>query len=136
RSCPQRGRTGTRSGGWDSARSPLLGGTARDLPLPPHPGLQLLDLLLAPFESNLFRFVQAHLQVLDSLLHVLLHPLQVRVSFHLLPQPDGLILGSGLCIQRGLHGVHGTLVVAPAGGMLHQPRPPRDTHSGAALSGP
>lgn len=39
----------------------------------------------------------------------------VQISLHLLPQPHRLVLGPRLCIQRGLHGVHGTLVVAPAG---------------------
>uniref|UniRef100_A0A8B9CQ15 Secreted protein n=1 Tax=Anser brachyrhynchus TaxID=132585 RepID=A0A8B9CQ15_9AVES len=55
-------------------------------PLPPYPGFQLLDLLLAPLESNLLCFVQAHLQVLDGLLHVLLHPLQVCTCVLLLLQ--------------------------------------------------
>uniref|UniRef100_A0A8C4KUF0 Uncharacterized protein n=1 Tax=Dromaius novaehollandiae TaxID=8790 RepID=A0A8C4KUF0_DRONO len=69
-----------------SASSSSCLGNAGGLPLPPHPGLQLLDLLLAPLESNLLRFIQAHLQVLDGLLHVLLHPLQVCTRVLLLLQ--------------------------------------------------
>uniref|UniRef100_A0A8I3MMF1 CKLF like MARVEL transmembrane domain containing 5 n=1 Tax=Canis lupus familiaris TaxID=9615 RepID=A0A8I3MMF1_CANLF len=43
----------------------------------PHPGLQLLQLLLATLEGDLLSLIQPMLQVLDGLLHVLLHALQI-----------------------------------------------------------
>lgn len=58
----------------------------------------------------------------------------VQVSLHLLPQPDSLVLGPGLSVQRGLHGVHGPLVVAPVGGTKHQPPLHGDTRPGAAVA--
>ena len=51
-----------------------------------HPILQFLDLLLAPLHCNLLSLIQAVLQVLDGLLHVLLHALQVRAGVLLLLQ--------------------------------------------------
>uniref|UniRef100_A0A8D0B4Z0 Uncharacterized protein n=1 Tax=Salvator merianae TaxID=96440 RepID=A0A8D0B4Z0_SALMN len=54
-----------------------------------HPGLQLLELLLASLEGQLLSLVQPQLQVLDGLLHVLLHALQV--TFHLLLDPQCLV---------------------------------------------
>ncbi|KAJ1079342.1 hypothetical protein K5549_020666, partial [Capra hircus] len=71
----------------------------------PHPGLQLLQLLLAALERDLLRLVQPVLQVLDGLLHVLLHALQVRTGVLLLLQ-----------LLRH-HGVHHPQVVAL--GLLH-----------------
>ncbi|KAJ1079340.1 hypothetical protein K5549_020664, partial [Capra hircus] len=85
----------------------------------PHPGLQLLQLLLAALERDLLRLVQPVLQVLDGLLHVLLHALQVRteVALHLLLHPQGLVAAARLRIQGGLQGVHHPQVVAL--GLLH-----------------
>uniref|UniRef100_A0A8C6J6B5 Uncharacterized protein n=1 Tax=Melopsittacus undulatus TaxID=13146 RepID=A0A8C6J6B5_MELUD len=85
----------------------------------PHSRLQLLELLLAPLESQLLSLVQPQLQVLDGLLHVLLHALQVSagVTFHLLLQPQGLVAAPGLSVQGGLEGVHHPQVVAL--GLLH-----------------
>uniref|UniRef100_A0A8C2L997 Uncharacterized protein n=1 Tax=Cricetulus griseus TaxID=10029 RepID=A0A8C2L997_CRIGR len=85
----------------------------------PNPGLQLLQLLLAALERDLLGFVQPVLQVLDGLLHVLLHALQVGagVALHLLLHPQGLIAAASLCIQGGLQGVHHPQVVAL--GLLH-----------------
>uniref|UniRef100_A0A8C8TCZ5 Uncharacterized protein n=1 Tax=Peromyscus maniculatus bairdii TaxID=230844 RepID=A0A8C8TCZ5_PERMB len=95
----------------------------------PNPGLQLLQLLLAALEGDLLCFVQPVLQVLDGLLHVLLHALQVvigtdgivqldlSVALHLLLHPQGLIAAARLCIQGGLQGVHHPQVVAL--GLLH-----------------
>uniref|UniRef100_A0A8C3DH09 Uncharacterized protein n=1 Tax=Corvus moneduloides TaxID=1196302 RepID=A0A8C3DH09_CORMO len=95
----------------------------------PHTSLQLLQLLLAPFEGQLLGLIQPHLQVLDGLLHVLLHSLQVfigshhiiqlqlGVTLHLLLQPQGLVAAPGLSIQRGLQRVHHPQVVAL--GLLH-----------------
>uniref|UniRef100_A0A673V7U4 Uncharacterized protein n=1 Tax=Suricata suricatta TaxID=37032 RepID=A0A673V7U4_SURSU len=85
----------------------------------PHPGLQLLQLLLAALEGDLLGLVQPVLQVLDGLLHVLLHALQVGagVALHLLLHPQGLIAAARLCIQGGLQRVHHPQVVAL--GLLH-----------------
>lgn len=81
-------------------------------PLPPYPGLQLLDLLLAPLESNLLRFVQAHLQVLDGLLHVLLHPLQVCTCVLLLLQL--------LCHHGSLQGQCTNITLRPGSPARHR----------------
>uniref|UniRef100_A0A4W2EQW1 Uncharacterized protein n=1 Tax=Bos indicus x Bos taurus TaxID=30522 RepID=A0A4W2EQW1_BOBOX len=85
----------------------------------PHPGLQLLQLLLAALEGDLLRLVQPVLQVLDGLLHVLLHALQVRtgVALHLLLHPQGLVAAARLRVQGGLQRVHHPQVVAL--GLLH-----------------
>uniref|UniRef100_A0A672UKV8 Tektin n=1 Tax=Strigops habroptila TaxID=2489341 RepID=A0A672UKV8_STRHB len=86
----------------------------------PHARLQLLQLLLPPLESQLLSLVQAHLQVLDGLLHVLLHPLQVGAGVLLLLQllcHHGLVAAPGLSVQGGLEGVHHPQVVAL--GLLH-----------------
>uniref|UniRef100_A0A8B9QD86 Uncharacterized protein n=1 Tax=Apteryx owenii TaxID=8824 RepID=A0A8B9QD86_APTOW len=53
---------------------------------PTHPGLQLLDLLLASFQGQLLSLIQAELQVLHCLVQVLLHPLQVGTGVLLLLQ--------------------------------------------------
>uniref|UniRef100_A0A8B9WUS6 Uncharacterized protein n=1 Tax=Bos mutus grunniens TaxID=30521 RepID=A0A8B9WUS6_BOSMU len=85
----------------------------------PHPGLQLLQLLLAALEGDLLRLVQPVLQVLDGLLHVLLHALQVctGVALHLLLHPQGLVAAARLRVQGGLQRVHHPQVVAL--GLLH-----------------
>uniref|UniRef100_A0A8C9JIX5 Uncharacterized protein n=1 Tax=Panthera tigris altaica TaxID=74533 RepID=A0A8C9JIX5_PANTA len=85
----------------------------------PHPGLQLLQLLLAALEGDLLGLIQPVLQVLDGLLHVLLHALQVGagVALHLLLHPQGLVAAACLCIQGGLQRVHHPQVVPL--GLLH-----------------
>uniref|UniRef100_A0A8C0QWH0 Uncharacterized protein n=1 Tax=Canis lupus dingo TaxID=286419 RepID=A0A8C0QWH0_CANLU len=85
----------------------------------PHPGLQLLQLLLATLEGDLLSLIQPMLQVLDGLLHVLLHALQVGagVALHLLLHPQSLIAAARLRIQGGLQRVHHPQVVAL--GLLH-----------------
>uniref|UniRef100_A0A8D2QKW3 Uncharacterized protein n=1 Tax=Zonotrichia albicollis TaxID=44394 RepID=A0A8D2QKW3_ZONAL len=70
----------------------------------PHTSLQLLQLLLAPFQGQLLSLIQPHLQVLDGLLHVLLHPLQMGTGVLLL-------------LQLLCHHVHHPQVVAL--GLLH-----------------
>uniref|UniRef100_A0A8C6CI76 Uncharacterized protein n=1 Tax=Moschus moschiferus TaxID=68415 RepID=A0A8C6CI76_MOSMO len=91
----------------------------------PHPGLQLLQLLLAALERDLLRLVQPVLQVLDGLLHVLLHALQVVVGTDCVVQLDlsvlrirrGLVAAARLRVQGGLQRVHHPEVVAL--GLLH-----------------
>uniref|UniRef100_A0A8B9G5T6 Uncharacterized protein n=1 Tax=Amazona collaria TaxID=241587 RepID=A0A8B9G5T6_9PSIT len=88
----------------------------------PHACLQLLELLLPPLESQLLGLVQAQLQVLDGLLHVLLHPLQVLIDPpHIIQLELGvlqsLVAAPGLRVQGGLEGVHHPQVVAL--GLLH-----------------
>uniref|UniRef100_A0A8C0D3U4 Uncharacterized protein n=1 Tax=Balaenoptera musculus TaxID=9771 RepID=A0A8C0D3U4_BALMU len=88
----------------------------------PHPGLQLLQLLLAALEGDLLGLVQPVLQVLDGLLHVLLHALQVIVGTDRVIQLDlgvlrirrvgGLVAAARLRVQGGLQGVHHPQVVA------------------------
>uniref|UniRef100_A0AAY4ACJ7 Uncharacterized protein n=1 Tax=Denticeps clupeoides TaxID=299321 RepID=A0AAY4ACJ7_9TELE len=79
-----------------------------------HPGLQLLDLLLATFHGNLLSFIQTVLQVLDGLLHVLLHALQMGTGvlflLHLIP-------AASLRLQGALQGIHYPLLVPL--GLLH-----------------
>uniref|UniRef100_A0A671DPG3 Uncharacterized protein n=1 Tax=Rhinolophus ferrumequinum TaxID=59479 RepID=A0A671DPG3_RHIFE len=95
----------------------------------PHPGLQLLQLLLATLEGDLLSLIQPVLQVLNGLLHVLLHALQVivgpdrivqmdlGVTLHLLLHPQGLVAAARLGVQGGLQRVHHSQVVAL--GLLH-----------------
>uniref|UniRef100_A0A8C6RI00 Uncharacterized protein n=1 Tax=Nannospalax galili TaxID=1026970 RepID=A0A8C6RI00_NANGA len=88
----------------------------------PNSGLQLLQLLLASLEGDLLGLIQPVLQVLDGLLHVLLHALQVVIGTDRVIQLDlgvlrGLIATARLCIQGGLQGVHHPQVVAL--GLLH-----------------
>uniref|UniRef100_A0A8C0QWD1 Uncharacterized protein n=1 Tax=Canis lupus dingo TaxID=286419 RepID=A0A8C0QWD1_CANLU len=86
----------------------------------PHPGLQLLQLLLATLEGDLLSLIQPMLQVLDGLLHVLLHALQVVIGTHCIVQVgmrDSLIAAARLRIQGGLQRVHHPQVVAL--GLLH-----------------
>uniref|UniRef100_A0A452UG84 Uncharacterized protein n=1 Tax=Ursus maritimus TaxID=29073 RepID=A0A452UG84_URSMA len=91
----------------------------------PHPGLQLLQLLLAALEGDLLGLIQPVLEVLDGLLHVLLHALQVVVGAHRVVQLDlgvlqtgrGLVAAACLRVQRGLQRVHHPQVVAL--GLLH-----------------
>uniref|UniRef100_A0AAY4ACJ3 Uncharacterized protein n=1 Tax=Denticeps clupeoides TaxID=299321 RepID=A0AAY4ACJ3_9TELE len=79
-----------------------------------HPGLQLLDLLLAAFHGNLLSFIQTVLQVLDGLLHVLLHALQMGTGvlflLHLIP-------AASLRLQGALQGIHYPLLIPL--GLLH-----------------
>merc|ERR1719335_119719 len=64
-------------GGLDAIGGPPLLGIKLVLDLP-EPGLDLLDLLLATLESDLLGLIKPGLKVLDGVLHVLLHPLEVR----------------------------------------------------------
>uniref|UniRef100_A0A672J611 Uncharacterized protein n=1 Tax=Salarias fasciatus TaxID=181472 RepID=A0A672J611_SALFA len=68
----------------------------------------LLHLLLASLHGDLFSFIQTVLQVLDGLLHVLLHALQVSagVSLHFLFQTESLISAASLSFQRALQSVN------------------------------
>uniref|UniRef100_A0A3Q4M2W1 Uncharacterized protein n=1 Tax=Neolamprologus brichardi TaxID=32507 RepID=A0A3Q4M2W1_NEOBR len=84
-----------------------------------HPGLELLNLLLASLHGDLLSFIQAVLQVFDGLLHVLLHSLQMsviigpnRVSLHLLFQTQSLVPAACLSLQRALKSIHSSLVLA------------------------
>uniref|UniRef100_A0A8D0MZ94 Uncharacterized protein n=1 Tax=Sus scrofa TaxID=9823 RepID=A0A8D0MZ94_PIG len=105
----------------DRLRVALLLGLQLILQLP-HPGLQLLQLLLAALEGDLLGLVQPVLQVLDGLLHVLLHALQVIIGTDRVIQLDlgvlhitrvgGLIAAACLCVQGGLQRVHHPQVVA------------------------
>uniref|UniRef100_A0AAY4AK06 Uncharacterized protein n=1 Tax=Denticeps clupeoides TaxID=299321 RepID=A0AAY4AK06_9TELE len=74
----------------------------------------LLDLLLAAFHGNLLSFIQTMLQVLDGLLHVLLHALQMGTGvlflLHLIP-------AASLRLQGALQGIHYPLLVPL--GLLH-----------------
>uniref|UniRef100_A0A8C9H6I6 Uncharacterized protein n=1 Tax=Piliocolobus tephrosceles TaxID=591936 RepID=A0A8C9H6I6_9PRIM len=80
----------------------------------------LLQLLLATLEGDLLGLVQPVLQVLNGLLHVLLHALQVVVGADCVVQLNlgvlrirrGLIAAACLCIQGGLQRVHHPQVVA------------------------
>uniref|UniRef100_A0A5F9CWC3 Uncharacterized protein n=1 Tax=Oryctolagus cuniculus TaxID=9986 RepID=A0A5F9CWC3_RABIT len=93
----------------------------------PHPRLQLLQLLLAALEGDLLGLVQPVLQVLNGLLHVLLHALQVVVHPDCVIQLDlgvlragrmgGFVAAARLCVQGGLQRVHHPQVVAL--GLLH-----------------
>uniref|UniRef100_A0A671WE58 Uncharacterized protein n=1 Tax=Sparus aurata TaxID=8175 RepID=A0A671WE58_SPAAU len=78
-----------------------------------HPGLELLQLLLASLHGDLFSFIQAVLQIFNGLLHVLLHTLQVSagVSLHLLLQTHGLIPAATLRLKRALQGFNHPLQV-------------------------
>uniref|UniRef100_A0A8D0XUA9 Uncharacterized protein n=1 Tax=Sus scrofa TaxID=9823 RepID=A0A8D0XUA9_PIG len=106
----------------DRLRVALLLGLQLILQLP-HPGLQLLQLLLAALEGDLLGLVQPVLQVLDGLLHVLLHALQVIIGTDRVIQLDlgvlhitrvgGLIAAACLCVQGGLQRVHHPQVVLP-----------------------
>uniref|UniRef100_A0A8C8XJ31 Uncharacterized protein n=1 Tax=Panthera leo TaxID=9689 RepID=A0A8C8XJ31_PANLE len=108
----------------DRLRVALLLGLQLILQLP-HPGLQLLQLLLAALEGDLLGLIQPVLQVLDGLLHVLLHALQVVVGTDRVVQLDlgvlqirrGLVAAACLCIQGGLQRVHHPQVVPL--GLLH-----------------
>uniref|UniRef100_A0A8C3K095 Uncharacterized protein n=1 Tax=Calidris pygmaea TaxID=425635 RepID=A0A8C3K095_9CHAR len=89
---------------------------------PTHSGLQLLDLLLASFQSQLLSLIQTVLQVLHRLVQVLLHPLQVSTGVLLLLQlfshhgclirPQGFIPAPDLSVQGALHGLHNSKVVS------------------------
>uniref|UniRef100_A0A8C1VPC1 Uncharacterized protein n=1 Tax=Cyprinus carpio TaxID=7962 RepID=A0A8C1VPC1_CYPCA len=73
----------------------------------PYPGFQFLDLLLASLHGDLLSFIQTVLQVLDGLLHVLLHALQMSagVSLHLLLQSERFIpagINHSLLVPLGL----------------------------------
>uniref|UniRef100_A0A3B5K811 Uncharacterized protein n=1 Tax=Takifugu rubripes TaxID=31033 RepID=A0A3B5K811_TAKRU len=84
-----------------------------------HPGLHLLNLLLASFHGNLLSFIQTVLQVFDSLLHVLLHAFQVSAGVLLFLQflchhgriSNGL-LGLFLSISRALKRIYNSLLVS------------------------
>uniref|UniRef100_A0A8C8ZVT1 Uncharacterized protein n=1 Tax=Prolemur simus TaxID=1328070 RepID=A0A8C8ZVT1_PROSS len=77
-----------------------------------YPVLQFLDLLLPALQRQLLGLVQTVLQVLHRLLQVLLHPLQVGVSLHLLLESDGIVPAPDLSIQRALHRLHNSNVVS------------------------
>uniref|UniRef100_A0A3B5JUV1 Uncharacterized protein n=1 Tax=Takifugu rubripes TaxID=31033 RepID=A0A3B5JUV1_TAKRU len=82
---------------------------------PSHPGLQLLNLLLASFHGDLLRFIQTVLQVFDSLLHVLLHAFQVSAGVLLFLQllcHHGRISNGLLGLILTLQGVDGPLQFA------------------------
>uniref|UniRef100_A0A673GKB3 Uncharacterized protein n=1 Tax=Sinocyclocheilus rhinocerous TaxID=307959 RepID=A0A673GKB3_9TELE len=99
-------------------------------PLPPLPLEQLYNTfpasrLLALTSSSsccTFLYLDSHLiqtvlQVFDSHLHVLLHPLQVstgsfiKISLHLLFDSQGIISASDLRVQSALHGIYHSLAV-------------------------
>uniref|UniRef100_A0A3B1IG34 Uncharacterized protein n=1 Tax=Astyanax mexicanus TaxID=7994 RepID=A0A3B1IG34_ASTMX len=86
-----------------------------------YPGLQFLDLLLATLHGDLLSFIQTMLQVLDGLLHVLLHALQVStgsiIQLQLGILLSGLVSAASLRLQRALQGVHHSLLVPL--GLLH-----------------
>uniref|UniRef100_A0A3Q2P240 Uncharacterized protein n=1 Tax=Fundulus heteroclitus TaxID=8078 RepID=A0A3Q2P240_FUNHE len=85
-----------------------------------HPGLQLLDLLLAALHCYLLRLIQAMLQVFDGLLHVFLHALQVVVGTESIIQLQlGVLLvpAASLRLQGALQGVHHPQLVPL--GLLH-----------------
>uniref|UniRef100_A0A8C2UAI1 Uncharacterized protein n=1 Tax=Coturnix japonica TaxID=93934 RepID=A0A8C2UAI1_COTJA len=98
----------------------------RNLVSPTHPGLQLLDLLLASLQGQLLCFIQTELQVLHRLVQVLLHPLQVGTGVLLLLQlfchhgclerqsskSQGFIPAPDLSIQAALQGLHNSEVVS------------------------
>lgn len=72
--------------------------------------------------SNIWIYLNLCLQVPDHFLglsgqairmvQVNLHFIQV--ALHLFLHPDGFITGFCFCIQGGLHGLYGTLVVTPS----------------------
>merc|ERR1719419_304373 len=64
-------------GGLDAVSGPPLLSIELVFDLP-EPGLDLLDLLLATLEGDLLGLIKPGLEVLDRVLHVLLHPLEVR----------------------------------------------------------
>uniref|UniRef100_A0A8C9WYJ5 Uncharacterized protein n=1 Tax=Sander lucioperca TaxID=283035 RepID=A0A8C9WYJ5_SANLU len=70
-----------------------------------------LELLLATLHGQVLSLIQAVLQVLNSNLQVLLHPLQVSVSLHLLLDSQGIVSAPDLRIQSALHGVNHPLAV-------------------------
>uniref|UniRef100_A0A3B4FW01 Uncharacterized protein n=1 Tax=Pundamilia nyererei TaxID=303518 RepID=A0A3B4FW01_9CICH len=90
-----------------------------------YPGLKFLELFLATLHSQILSLIQAVLQVLNSSLKVLLHPLQVSTSVLLLLQllshhsslenmtsiNRGIIPAPDLRIQSALHGVSHSLAV-------------------------
>uniref|UniRef100_A0A3B5Q768 Uncharacterized protein n=1 Tax=Xiphophorus maculatus TaxID=8083 RepID=A0A3B5Q768_XIPMA len=89
-----------------------------------HPGLELLDLLLASLHGDLFSFIQTVLQIFDGLLHVLLHALQVIIGPNRLIQLNlailyrmGFIPAAALGLKRTLQGVDCPLQVPLA--LLH-----------------
>uniref|UniRef100_A0A671VR35 Uncharacterized protein n=1 Tax=Sparus aurata TaxID=8175 RepID=A0A671VR35_SPAAU len=76
-----------------------------------YPGLKFLELLLATLHCQVLCLIQAMLQILNSNLKVLLHPLQVSVSLHLLLDSQGIIPAPDFRIQGALHGVSHPLAV-------------------------
>uniref|UniRef100_A0A8C1EWF7 Uncharacterized protein n=1 Tax=Cyprinus carpio carpio TaxID=630221 RepID=A0A8C1EWF7_CYPCA len=96
---------------------------SRELLLSPsviYPGLQFLELFLSTLHGQTLSLIQTVLQVFDSHLHVLLHPLQVstgldlhliQISFHLLFDSQGIVSAPDLRIQSALHGIHHSLAV-------------------------
>uniref|UniRef100_A0A8C4Q3K3 Uncharacterized protein n=1 Tax=Eptatretus burgeri TaxID=7764 RepID=A0A8C4Q3K3_EPTBU len=76
--------------------------------------LGFLNLFLSAFQSDLLCLVQAHLQVLQGLLHVLFHSLQVCTR--LLLHSQCFVPTFGLTLQAGLHCIYGSLVVFPVKG--------------------
>uniref|UniRef100_A0A3Q2DZQ2 Uncharacterized protein n=1 Tax=Cyprinodon variegatus TaxID=28743 RepID=A0A3Q2DZQ2_CYPVA len=79
-----------------------------------HPGLQLLNLLLASLHGDLLRLIQTVLQIFDGLLHVLLHTLQVSagVSLHFLLQSKRFIPAAGFRLKGALKSIHHSLLVS------------------------
>uniref|UniRef100_A0A671VG71 Uncharacterized protein n=1 Tax=Sparus aurata TaxID=8175 RepID=A0A671VG71_SPAAU len=91
-----------------------------------HPGLQLLDLLLATFHGYLLSFIQTVLQVFDGLFHVFLHTLQIIIGTESIIQLQlsvlsrkmiNLISAASLSLQGALQSVRHPLMVTL--GLLH-----------------
>uniref|UniRef100_A0A668AEH7 Uncharacterized protein n=1 Tax=Myripristis murdjan TaxID=586833 RepID=A0A668AEH7_9TELE len=97
---------------WDSAMSARSSASSNSSCFS-YPRLQFLELLLATLHGKILSLIQAMLQVLDSDLHVLLHPLQVStgVSLHLLLDSQGIIPAPNLRVKSALHGVSHPLAV-------------------------
>uniref|UniRef100_A0A3B3RKN6 Uncharacterized protein n=1 Tax=Paramormyrops kingsleyae TaxID=1676925 RepID=A0A3B3RKN6_9TELE len=90
------------------------------------PGFHFLDLLLPSFHSDLLGLIQTVLQVLNGLLHIFLHALQVstgillaqlylhfiEISLHLLFDSQGLVTTSRFRFKGCLQGLHHALIVS------------------------
>uniref|UniRef100_A0A3Q0SNM8 Uncharacterized protein n=1 Tax=Amphilophus citrinellus TaxID=61819 RepID=A0A3Q0SNM8_AMPCI len=98
---------------WDSAMSARSSASSSSCwtAQSSYPGLKFLELLLATLHGQILSLIQAVLQVLNSDLQVLLHPLQVSVSLHLLLDSQGIVPAPDLRIQSALHGVNHSLAV-------------------------
>uniref|UniRef100_A0A4W6DSF5 Uncharacterized protein n=1 Tax=Lates calcarifer TaxID=8187 RepID=A0A4W6DSF5_LATCA len=102
---------------WDSAMSARSSASSSSCWIFPALGqmnvglLQFLELLLATLHGQVLSLIQAVLQVLNSDLQVLLHPLQVSVTLHLLLDSQGIVPAPDLRIQSALHGVNHPLAL-------------------------